>query len=189
MQRGNPMTLQERLNKEILPELTKKHKVCLLALPLIEKVTINTGVGRIKESKEEMANIAHELMIISGQKSKHTVAKLSIAGFKLRKGQTVGYTVTLRGSRMFDFIERLTSIVLPRSREFEGIYYKSFDKNGNFTVSIKEQNIFPELKADEIKQIWGMGITFSIKNAQNREILMEYLKAVGFVFEKEQQNG
>lgn len=183
------MTLQKKLEKEIIPALSKKYKVPVLGLPKIEKVTINTGVGRIKESKEEMENIARELMIISGQKPRHTVAKISISGFKLRKGQTVGYTATLRNSRMFDFIERLTSIVLPRSREFEGISKKCFDKNNNFTVSIKEQNIFPELKADEIKQIWGMGITFSLKNAQNIEIVDEYLKAIGFVFEKENKNG
>lgn len=189
MQRGNSMILQEKLTKEILPELLKKYKVSMLELPKIEKVTINTGIGRIKESKEEMANVVKELTIIGGQKPKHTVAKISIAGFKLRKGQTVGYTVTLRGTRMYDFMERLINIVLPRCREFEGISKKCFDKNGNFTVSIKEQSIFPELKADEIKQVWGMGITFSIKNGQNKETLYDYLKAIGFVFEKEQQNG
>ena len=180
------MRLNEKLTKETYPRLAEKYKVKVLALPKLEKVTINTGVGRIKESKDEMENVARELSVITGQKPKSTIAKKSISGFKLRAGQTVGYAVTLRGKRMFDFVERLASVVLPRWREFEGLSSRSFDKNNNFTIAIKEQNIFPELKADDIKNLWGMSITLTMKNAQNREQVIDYLKETGFVFEKEQ---
>lgn len=179
------MTLKEKLEKEITPELCKKFGVPVLALPRIQKVTINTGVGRIKESKEEMENIVRELTKITGQKPKSNVAKKSISGFKLRKGQIVGFSVTLRGQRMYDFLERLINIVLPRSREFEGIRYKNFDSNNNLTIALKEQNIFPEIRADDISQTWGMSITISLKNAKNRENVVEYLQKIGFVFEKE----
>ncbi len=180
------MTLKERMNKEIVPELCKQWSVPALALPCIKKVTVNTGVGRIKESKEELENIVRELTKITGQKPKSNAAKKSISTFKLRKGQVVGYSVTLRGNRMYDFLERLINIVLPRSREFEGIRYKSFDRSNNLTIALKEQNIFPEIRADDIKQAWGMSITVSINNAKNRENVVEYLRKIGFVFEKEQ---
>ena len=180
------MNLQEKVALEIEPALVVKYKLPRLALPRITKVTVSSGVGKIKESKDEMENVAHEMAIIVGQKPKATVAKVSISGFKLRKGQVVGFAATLRGKKMFDFIERVINIVLPRSREFEGIELKSFDQNGNFSIAIKEQMLFPEIKADEIKQNWGMGITFSISNTSNKEILMEYLKAMGFIFKKEQ---
>lgn len=180
------MTLKERVNKGIIPELSKQWSVPVLALPRITKVTVNTGVGRIKESKDEMENIVRELTMITGQKPKSNPAKKSISTFKLRKGQVIGYSVTLRGTRMYDFLERLINIVLPRSREFEGIRYKSFDHNNNLTIALKEQNIFPEIKADEIKQTWGMSITVSLTNAKNRDNVVEYLRKIGFVFEKEQ---
>ena len=180
------MTLNERIKKEIVPELSKQWSVPALALPKITKVTVNTGVGRIKDSKEELENIVRELTKITGQKPKPNAAKKSISTFKLRKGQVVGYSVTLRGTRMYDFLERLINIVLPRSREFEGIRFKSFDRNNNLTIALKEQNIFPEIKADEIRQVWGMSITISINNAKNRDNVVEYLRKIGFVFEKEQ---
>jgi len=180
------MKLQEKLNKEILPELSKKYKVGILALPKLEKVVVNTGVGKIKESKDEIESIAKELTQITGQKPKECTSKTSISGFKLRAGQVVGLSVTLRGARMIDFTEKLANVVLPRSREFEGISKRGFDRNNNLTIGIKEQIIFPEIKADEIKQVWGMSITFAFKNTQNKEILIDYFKELGFVFEKEQ---
>lgn len=180
------MTLAQRIQKEILPKLAGKYQVSILALPRLEKITINTGVGKIKESKDEMQTIARELGQIAGQKPKATIAKKSISGFKLREGQVVGYAVTLRGKRMFDFVERLTNVALPRSREFEGLSEKKFDKNNNLTLAIKEQNIFPEIKDDDVKGLWGMSITMTMKNAKNREQVVEFLKELGFVFEKEQ---
>jgi large subunit ribosomal protein L5 len=180
------MKLSEKVTKEIMPKLAKQYGAPILALPRLEKVTVNTGIGRIKDSKDEMQAVKDELTQITGQKPKETIAKKSIAGFKLRQGQIVGYAVTLRGKRMFDFIERLANVVLPRFRDFEGLDEKKFDKNNNMTISLREQNMFPEVKSDDVKGLWGMSITLTIKNGINRDQVMEYLKEIGFVFEKEQ---
>lgn len=177
------MRLSEKVNKEILAKMASEKKVPILSLPNIEKVTLNTGLSQFKEQKEVIEYIAAEMTKITGQKPRMTTSKKSISGFKVREGQQVGLSVTLRGKRMWDFIERLVSIVLPRLRDFDGISPKSFDKSMNFTFGIKEQMIFPEIKADEIKQNWGMSITVKMKNASKDEnATREFLKQVGFIF-------
>jgi len=177
------MRIREKLSKEIIPALSKQYETKYFAMPKIDKAVVTVGVGPFRDSKESLAAIEKELMLITGQKSSPSVAKKSIAGFKLREGQVVSYVITLRSARMWDFIERLITIVLPRMRDFDGIPVKSFDRNMNFTMSVREQTMFPEVKADEVKDVWGLGITFSIKNAkENPELTKEYLKQIGFIF-------
>lgn len=178
------MRLSERVSKEILPELAKQNKVPILSLPTIEKLTINTGLSQFKEQKESIEYIAKELAMVCGQKPRKTKAKKSISGFKVREGQTVGLSVTLRKKRMWDFIERFVSIVLPRLRDFDGISKKSFDNAMNFTIGVKEQMIFPEIKEDEIRQSWGMSITVRVKNTENKDLTRDFLKKVGFIFKE-----
>ena len=177
------MRVNERLIKEVIPALQKEYKAPLFAMPKIDKAVVTVGVGPFRERKDALERIEKELMLITGQKAAESVAKKSIAGFKLREGQVVSYVVTLRSARMWDFIERLISVVLPRMRDFDGIPVKSFDRNMNFTMSVREQTMFPEVKADEAKDTWGLGVTFSIKNGKiNPELTKEYLKKIGFIF-------
>lgn len=175
------MRLKERIDNKI-KEMADKNSLPTLALPKIHKVVINVGVGQHKESKEALESIEKQIIQIAGQKPVKTQAKISISGFKVREGQHVGYVVTLRGKRMWDFIERLNSVVLARSREFDGISLKSLDKNNNLTFAIKEQLVFPEIKPDDVKVVWGMAVSISIKNASNKELVLELLKEAGFVF-------
>jgi len=176
------MRLYERIKKEIRPALGKKYHLPELALPKIEKVIITVGIGPFKEKNESLEAIKKELTLISGQKPKMSRAKKSISGFKIRQGQLVGYVVTLRGKRMWGFIEKIVTIVLPRIRDFDGINPKSFDKSSNLTIGIKEQLAFPEIRADEIKENWGMSITFGLKNTANKDLVREYLEEIGFKF-------
>lgn len=176
------MSLKEKIIKEITPALAKSHGVTVMALPKITKATINVGFGPYREAKEALDGIKKELIAITGQVPKLTVSKKSISGFKLREGQGVGYVVTLRGQRMWDFLYKFANTVLPRIRDFEGIDEKSFDKNNNLTIPVKEQMLFPEIKADDVKNLWGMAITLSIKNGSNRAIVKEYLQKLGFLF-------
>lgn len=175
------MRLKEKI-ENVTKEIAKRNSVPILAIPRIGKVVINVGVGQHKESKEALESIEKQMIQVFAQKPQKTQAKISISGFKVREGQHVGYAVTLRGRRMWDFLERLNTVVLPRSREFEGINLSSMDKNNNLTFAIKEQLVFPEIKPDDVKALWGMGISISIKNAQNKDLVIELLKEAGFVF-------
>jgi len=176
------MHLKEMIEKEVYPRMCSEYKVPKLGLPYLKKATINVGIGKIADRKDLISNIEKDLAAISGQKPKTTSAKKSISGFKIRAGQTVGFMVTLRGKRMWDFTERLTKIAYPRIRDFDGISRKSFDKNFNFTIGLTEQIMFPEVKITDVRESWGMSVTFSLKNTKNKKAVEEYLKACGFIF-------
>jgi large subunit ribosomal protein L5 len=176
------MRLSEKVNKEILPKMAKETGKPLMSLPRLQKVVITVGLGPFRERNDVMEAIAKELTLITGQKPKFTIAKKSIAGFKLREGQTVGYQVTLRSKRMWDFIERLVSVVLPRLRDFDGVSTKSFDRTGNLNLAVKEQIIFPEIKADEVKENWGLQVNFTLNKAQDIELAKQYFKELGLIF-------
>lgn len=176
------MRLREKIIKEILPKMAAETGRPIFSLPRLSKVIITVGLGPFRERKDMLEAIEKELLQITGQKPKFTVAKKSIAGFKLREGQTVGYQVTLRGARMWDFTEKLVSVVLPMLRDFEGVNPKSIDRCGNLTLAVKEQIIFPEVKADEVKESWGLGITFSLKGKQDADSSQQYFKELGFIF-------
>lgn len=180
------MRLKEKYEKKIIPEMIKKFGFKnKMAVPKIEKVVLNVGFGRLvsgktKEEKEKIyKEILESLSLISGQKPILTLAKKSISGFNIRKGEPVGAKVTLRKKRMYDFIERLIHIALPRSRDFKGIPEKSIDKKGNLNIGISEQIAFPEISPEKVKFIFGLQVTIST-NAKKREEAIELFKLLGF---------
>lgn len=162
--------LQEKYQKEILPELQKQ--LCRknrLSLPRLEKVVVNMGVGSAISEKKHIEECVASLSQITGQKPLVTVARKSIAGFKLREGMPIGCKVTLRGRRMYEFVDRLISVALPRVRDFRGLNPKGFDGNGNYTMGLTEQLVFPELNPDKFLRVQGMNISFVTTTKSNDE--------------------
>ena len=155
----------------------------IMSAPRIEKIVINMGVGEAVQDSKYIAKAVDELTSISGQKPCVTKAKLSIAGFKVREGMNLGVKVTLRKSRMFEFLDRLVNIALPRIKDFHGLSHRSFDGNGNFTFGIKEQIIFPEIDYDKIDKVRGMDITI-VTSARNDDHALALLKAFNLPFTK-----
>lgn len=166
--------------KTVIPEIQKEFSIAnVMAVPKIEKVVINTGVGRIHKEDKVVDRIAEDIAKLTGQKPVLKKAKKSISGFKIREGVNVGIAVTLRGKRMYDFIDRLISISLPRSRDFRGIDPKNIDKMGNLNIGVKESSIFPEIHYENMKDIFSMQITV-VTTAKNKEQGIALLKKVGF---------
>ena len=176
--------LHEKYRKIVSPAMQKTFGIeNVMAVPKIEKVVINTGVGRFVKEDKTVERIAKDLTMITGQKPVYRKAKKSISGFKLRQGVTVGISVTLRGKRMYDFLDRLIAIALPRSRDFRGIDINNFDKMGNLNFGIKESSIFPEINYENTKDIFGLEVTV-VTTAKNREKGIELLKQMGFPIKK-----
>ncbi|HHT9115446.1 MAG: 50S ribosomal protein L5 [Planctomycetes bacterium] len=174
--------LLEKYQKQVVPQLTKKFDYKnKLSLPKLQKIVVNMGVGRAVDNKKLIEEATKHLTIITGQKPLVTVAKKAISGFKLRKGQAIGCKVTLRGKRMFEFLDRLISIVLPRIRDFRGISQKSFDGRGNYTLGLTEQIVFPEISIDSVEFVQGMDITMVISGNSNEQSC-ELLKLLGMPF-------
>ena len=178
------MNLRETFNKELLFQLKEKLGVNnVMAVPKLTKVVINMGVGEALTDKKHLESAVKDLELIAGQKAVITKATKSVASFKLREGWTVGCKVTLRGDRMYDFIERLVNIAIPRERDFRGLNPKSFDGQGNYSMGIKEQIIFPEINYDNIDKIRGMDICINT-SASNNEDAKALLEALNFPFKK-----
>ena len=178
------MNLRETFNKELLPQLKDKLGVNnVMAVPKLTKVVINMGVGEALTDKKHLESAVNDLELIAGQKAVITKASKSVASFKLREGWPVGCKVTLRGDRMYDFIERLVNIAIPRERDFRGLNPKSFDGQGNYSMGIKEQIIFPEINYDNIDKIRGMDICINT-SASNNEDAKTLLEALNFPFKK-----
>jgi len=154
-----------------------------LEVPRILKAVVNVGVGRVSKDEKMIEHIAHDLELITGQKMDHRPAKISIAGFKLREGTIVGLRATLRKKRMNDFLGRLIAVALPRSRDFRGLNPKSVDGAGNLTISIKEQIIFPEVIAENVKSIFGFETTI-VTSAKSKQEAIELYKLMGFPLKK-----
>ena len=153
------MNLREKFNKELVPQLQEKLGIKnVMAVPKLTKVVINMGVGEALTDKKHLESAVNDLESIAGQKAVVTKAKKSVASFKLREGWPVGCKVTLRGDRMYNFIERLVHVAIPRERDFRGLNPRSFDGQGNYSMGIKEQIIFPEINYDNIDKIRGMDI-------------------------------
>ena len=151
--------------------------------PKIVKIVVNAGLGAEKDNSSAMENALNDLTTITGQKAVYTISKKSIANFKLREGQKVGAKVTLRGQRMYEFLDKLISVALPRVRDFNGVSPKGFDGKGNFTFGVKEQLIFPEIKYDKIDKIRGYDITI-VTTAKSNEDAKLMLTKLGFPFAK-----
>ncbi|MDO7348341.1 50S ribosomal protein L5 [Bacillus stercoris] len=176
--------LKEKYNKEIAPALmTKFNYDSVMQVPKIEKIVINMGVGDAVQNAKAIDSAVEELMFIAGQKPVVTRAKKSIAGFRLREGMPIGAKVTLRGERMYDFLDKLISVSLPRVRDFRGVSKKSFDGRGNYTLGIKEQLIFPEIDYDKVTKVRGMDIVI-VTTANTDEEARELLTQVGMPFQK-----
>ncbi|MCG8321834.1 MAG: 50S ribosomal protein L5 [Cytophagales bacterium] len=178
---ANPR-LKAKYNKEIIPALKEKFQYkSVMQVPKLEKISINKGIGAAVADKKLVDAGIEELGIITGQKAVPTIAKNSVSNFKLREGMPIGARVTLRGDKMFEFLDRLMSVALPRVRDFRGISDKGFDGRGNYTLGVKEQIIFPEISIDKVTRISGMNITF-VTSANTDEESYELLKAFGLPF-------
>ena len=176
--------LKEKYTKEIIPSLQEKYQYkSVMEVPKLEKIVINIGVGDASHNSKLLEVAMHELELITGQKPVATKAKKAIAGFKLREGQPIGCKVTLRGENMYNFLDKLISISLPRVRDFRGLSPKSFDGRGNYTIGIKEQLIFPEINFDEVEKVRGMDIVI-VTTAKTNEEAFDLLKALGVPFRK-----
>lgn len=176
--------LKEKYQSEIVPELVKKFNyTSVMQAPKIEKIVINMGIGDAVANSKALDVAVEELEQISGQKPLVTKAKKSIAGFRLREGMPIGAKVTLRGERMYQFLDKLISVSLPRVRDFRGVSPKSFDGRGNYTLGVKEQLIFPEIDYDKVNKVRGMDIVI-VTTANNDEEGRELLTQVGMPFKK-----
>ena len=176
--------LLKKYRKEIVPEMMAEFKYkSVMAVPKISKVTLNIGTGKIAKDDKLLTKIENDLTQLTGQKPVIRKAKKSIAGFKLREGSRVGLSVTLRGSRMYDFIDRLIAIALPRTRDFRGLDVKGFDRQGNLSIGIKEHNIFPEIHYENIKDIFGLQVTVTT-TAKEKVEGIKLLKLMGFPIKK-----
>ena len=177
--------LMERYQKEIVPRLAErlgrgnKH-----SLPRLRKIVVNMGVGKALQEKNRMEQAAENLTQITGQRAQITKSKVAISGFRLREGNEIGCRVTLRGRRMFEFLDRLISIALPRIRDFRGVNPKSFDGHGNYSLGLSEQMIFPEIDPDKVNFTQGMDVTL-VTNSGSDDESRELLKLFGMPFREE----
>jgi len=179
--------LQVKYKSEIAPMLMEKFGYkSIMQVPKLSKICINQGVGDATQDKKLVENALKEMTMIAGQKAVATKASKSVSNFKLREGMPIGARVTLRSNQMYDFLDRLISVALPRVRDFRGISDKSFDGRGNYSLGIKEQIIFPEIDLDKISKVTGMDISFVTTASTDAEAL-ELLKALGLPF-KNQNN-
>ena len=174
--------LKDKYSKEIVPALKQKFEYSsIMQVPKIEKICINKGMGVAVTDKKLIDVALEEITTITGQKAVSTKSKKAISNFKLRENMPIGVRVTLRGDKMYEFMDRLMSIALPRVRDFKGVNNKGFDGRGNYTLGVKEQIIFPEISIDKVNKISGMDITF-VTTAQTDEESFELLKAFGMPF-------
>jgi len=175
---------KEMYTNEIVPAMIKKFGYKnIMEVPKLDKIVINMGVGEAKDNPKALEGAVNDMTIIAGQKPIITKAKKSIANFKLREGMNIGCKVTLRGTKMYDFADRLISLALPRVRDFRGINPNAFDGRGNYALGIKEQLIFPEISYDKIDKVRGMDIIF-VTTAKTDEEAKELLTLFGMPFEK-----
>lgn len=176
--------LEQKFKQEIAPALDKKFNYGnILAVPKIEKVTVNVGINSRNTDSGLLEAVENNVIRITGQKPVRTKAKKAISAFKIRQGMVVGVKVTLRGKMMYDFIDKLINVALPRIRDFRGLSIKSIDKQGNLTIGFKEHNVFPEIKSDEVERLHGLEVVIST-NAKNREHGEELFRLFGFPFQK-----
>ncbi len=174
--------LKERYQKDVAPAIAKEFGITNpMAIPRVQKVVLNMGMGEAIANAKILDTAADELRAITGQKPVITKAKKSIASFKLRQGMPIGVMVTLRGDRMYEFLDRLVSIALPRVRDFRGVSPKAFDGRGNYTIGVREQLIFPEIDFNKVDKLRGMNISI-ITTARNDEQARALLKGLGMPF-------
>lgn len=176
--------LQEQYNKAIAPALkTKFGYKNVMQVPKILKVVVNVGVGKVKEDKKKVEEFVEDVKKITGQAPVKTKARKSIAGFKVRENQVVGISCTLRGYRMYSFLDKLINVALPRVRDFQGVSPDGFDGRGNYHLGLKEQLVFPEISSESLENVFGLEISI-VTNAHKDEPARELLKLMNFPFKK-----
>ncbi len=177
--------LLDAYKEKVVPELKKQFGYTnTLAVPRLEKVVVNMGVGKATENKKRLEDAVKDLAAITGQKPLITRARKSVSAFKLRQGNEIGCKVTLRGKRMYEFLDRLISLAMPRIRDFRGFSPDSFDRSGNYTLGLGEQSVFPEINIDKVEFVQGMDITIVITGG-SAEASRELLRMMGFPFRRE----
>jgi large subunit ribosomal protein L5 len=177
--------LLDRYKKEIVPQLAEKlGRKNALSLPRLQKIVVNMGVGKALQDKNRMQQSADQLAQITGQRPQITKARQSVSGFRLREGNEIGCRVTLRGQRMYEFLDRLISIALPRIRDFRGVNPKSFDGHGNYSLGLSEQMVFPEIDPDKVTFTQGMDVTF-VTSTNSDDEARELLRSFGMPFREE----
>ncbi|MFN4284711.1 MAG: 50S ribosomal protein L5 [Lacibacter sp.] len=180
--------LAAKYQKEVVPALMKRFGYkSVMQVPRLEKICLNRGVNGAVNDKKLVDVAVEELTLITGQRAVPTLSKKDISNFKLRKGMPIGARVTLRGARMYEFLDRLISAALPRVRDFKGVNDKSFDGRGNYTMGVTEQIIFPEIDIDKVNKITGLDITF-VTTANTNEEAYELLKEMGMPFKNIRKN-
>ena len=178
------MSLRKHYTSTVLPKLQKELKKNVNALPRLEKVVVNMGIGSlVTGGQKDYSLFEKHLTLITGQKPVLSKSRMAISNFKLREGLAVGLTVTLRGQRMYDFLEKLIHVVLPRVRDFQGLRAKSIDQGGNFNLGLKEQTLFPEIVQDDVIKTHGIQITVVTKSQSPEDSLL-LLQNIGFPFHK-----
>jgi large subunit ribosomal protein L5 len=179
-----PVRLQEFYKKEVVPALSKKFNYKnVFQVPRLEKISVNVGIGDATQDPKILDTIAKDVENIVGQKPVITKAKKSVSNFKLREGMKIGCKVTLRKARMYEFLDRLINVSIPRIRDFRGVPDKSFDGRGNYTLGVKEHAIFPEINIDNVSKLFGMDVTF-VTTAKTDAEALELLRAFGMPFIK-----
>src|ERR1041385_8091177 len=179
--------LQDKYKNEIVPQLQKKFgRTNVLSLPKLQKIVVNMGVGKALQDKNRMEQSAEQLTQITGQRAQVTKARVAISGFRLREGKGIGCRVTLRGRRMYEFLDRLISVALPRIRDFRGVNPKSFDGHGNYSLGLSEQMVFPEIDPDKVTFTQGMDVTF-VTSTNSDDEARELLRLFGMPFREAKQ--
>ena len=185
-QRAMKPRLQEKYFQELLPALAKSlGRDNLMSLPRLQKIVVNMGVGTGATEKKHVEEAAEALTIIAGQKALVTKARVSVAGFRLREGMAIGCKVTIRGVRMYEFLDRLISLALPRVRDFRGLNPNGFDGHGNYSLGLSEQLVFPELNPDKYTRVQGMNVTF-VTSVDSNDEARELLAGFGMPFRREE---
>lgn len=178
------VSIKEKYNKEVAEELVQKLGMKnRMQIPRIAKVVVNAGIGKFTKDKTQVDEVKESIKLITGQMPVLTKAKQSISGFKVRQGMDVGVRVTLRGNRMWDFIDKLVNTAIPRIKDFRGLNAKNIDQKGNLNIGLKEQIIFPEIAPEQVKNIFSFQVTI-VTTAKNKEQGLELFKALGFPIKK-----
>lgn len=171
--------------KEVVPRMMKEHNwVSPMRAPRLLKAVVNVGTGKMRDKKEAVETVEKHLALITGQKASPRPARAAVASFKTRQGMVVGYKITLRGQRMYDFLDRLINFAIPRTRDFRGIPLTSVDSNGNLTIGIKEHIVFPEMISEDVRNIFGFEVSV-VTNAKGRNEAIELFKLLGFPLQKD----
>jgi large subunit ribosomal protein L5 len=174
--------LKEKYRTEIVPKMRERFGYSsVMAVPRLDKVVVSMGLGRVHENKKAVESAASDLALITGQRPVMTHSRMAVSNFRLREGVVVGAMVTLRGARMYEFLDRLISVVIPRVRDFRGLKANAFDKAGNYSLGLADQIVFPEIRADKVEHFQGMNITIGIKNG-TPESSRELLRLFGMPF-------